>query len=128
MSEEYGSRGKQGDAERTAGPVTFDELFTVLSTARRRYALYCMVETPVATLSTTELVDELATLEKQVSDEAPSRNEIEMTLRHTHLPKLSAADVIDYDPERAVVTYRGGRRIDRWLDRTMNAEIDQPGS
>jgi len=125
MSEEYGSRGEQGEAERDDGPIEFDRLFSLLSTARRRYALYCIVETPVTTLSTTELVNELAALEGRASDGIPPRDEIELTLRHTHLPKLSAAGVIDYDPERSVVSYCGGRRVDRWLDRTMAAELEQ---
>jgi len=125
MSEEYGSRGEQGDAERDDGPIEFDRLFSCLSTARRRYALYCIVETPATTLSTTDLVDELAALEGRASDGIPSRDEIELTLRHTHLPKLSAAGVIDYDPDRSVVSYCGGRRADRWLDRTMDAELDR---
>ncbi|GAA0676607.1 hypothetical protein ACFQDG_07930 [Natronoarchaeum mannanilyticum] len=126
MSEEYGSRGEQGDAERDDGPIEFDRLFSCLSTARRRYALYCIVETPATALSTTELVNELAALERRVSDEIPPRDEIELSLRHTHLPKLSSAGVIDYDPERSVVSYCGGRRADRWLARTMDAELDRP--
>jgi hypothetical protein len=122
MSEEYGSKGEQGDAD---APIEYDRLFSLLSTARRRYALYCITETPTPALSTTDLVDELAALEGRASDEIPPRDEIELTLRHTHLPKLSAAGVIDYDPERSVIRYRGGRRVDRWLDRTMAAELDQ---
>lgn len=125
MSEEYGSRGEQEDAERADGPIEFDRLFSLLSTARRRYALYCIVETPTTALSTADLVDELAALEGRASAEIPSRDEIELTLRHTHLPKLSSAGVIDYDPERSVVRYCGDRRVDRWLDRTMTAELDR---
>jgi len=125
MSEEYGSRGEQGGADRTEGPIEFDRLFSLLSTARRRYALYCIVETPATALSTTGLVDEMAALEGRTAAETPPRDEIELTLRHTHLPKLSSAGVIEYDPERSLVSYCGGRRVDRWLDRTMTAELDQ---
>jgi len=125
MSEEYGFNGEQGNADRADGTIEFDRLFSLLSTARRRYALYCITETPTPTLSTTDLVDELAALEGRASDELPSRDEIELTLRHTHLPRLSAAGVIDYDPERSVVSYCGDRRVDRWLDRAMAAELDQ---
>lgn len=126
MSEEYGYRGEQGGADHADEPIEFDRLFSLFSLARRRYALYCIVETSATTLSTTDLVDELAALEGRASDESSPRDEIELTLRHTHLPKLSAAGVIDYDPERSVVSYCGGRRVDRWLDRTMAAELDRP--
>lgn len=124
MSEEYGSRRDTGglsDANCTDRPIEFDRLFSLLATARRRYALYCVAET--TTLSTNELVDELAALEGCTSESDPSRDEIELTLRHTHLPKLSAAGVIDYDPDRSTVSYQGGQRVDRWVDRAADAEL-----
>lgn len=126
MSEEYETRGDGGELgapeERTEGLIEFDRLFSLLSTTRRRHALYCLAEASAATLSMSDLVDELAAIERRTSD-APSREEIELALRHTHLPKLSEAGVIDYDPGRAVVSYRGGRRVDRWVDRAMDAEL-----
>lgn len=129
MSEEHeltGDGGKFADpAERTEKLIEFDRLFALLSKARRRHALYCVAESSSATLPTSELVDELVDLERRASDGEPSRQEIELTLRHTHLPKLSEADVIDYDAERSVVDYRGGRRVDRWIDQVMEAELPE---
>lgn len=130
MSEESGTRGDGGElgapGERTEELIEFDRLFSLLSTARRRHALYCIAETPAATLSTSDLVDELVALERRTPTGEASRDEIVLALRHTHLPKLSEAGVIDYDPDRSVVSYRGGRRVDRWIERAMDAELARP--
>lgn len=129
MSEKREFEGTAGELAdpvgRTEEPIEFDQLFSLLSTRRRRYALYCLAEASETTLSTTDLVDELATFEPTAENEAAPRREIELSLRHTHLPKLDDADVVDYDAERSVATYCGGPRVDRWLTRTMDAECSQ---
>ena len=121
---ELGDTSLDASADRGDAAIGFDQLFSLLASARRRHALYCLAAaTSSSTLTTAELADRLAVLEARATDDQHSRTEIELTLRHSHLPKLDDADVIDYDPEQSVVLYRGGRRADRWIDRAMEAEL-----
>lgn len=39
-------------------------------------------------------------------------------LRHVHLPKLDAADLVDYDPQRNLVECTGSGQLDRLLETT----------
>ena len=110
-------------AERDPSMIELDELFSILASTRRRHALYCIVAAPSSTLATAELADRLTVLEERATGGQHDRTEIELTLRHSHLPKLDDAGVIDFDPAQSVLVYRGGRRTDRWIDRVMDEEL-----
>lgn len=131
MSEEYGYRQDAGDLPDPSGaegdgPIDFDQLFSLLSDDRRRYALYRAADREGASVATSALVDDVVALERRVSESGCRRREAAITLRHTHLPKLSAAAVIDYDPDAGEVVYRGGPRVDRWLETVREAELESP--
>ena len=53
------------------------------------------------------------------------RKRVYVSLRQTHLPKLSSAGAIDYDSDRSIVTARDGVRALRLLLDTVEEAIDE---
>ena len=84
---------------------TLDATLALLSD-RRRYVVDGLSERdcPVALEG---LVEAVATREADAGGARPDPEELARTLHHTHLPKLAASGVIDYDAEeRTVVEMR----------------------
>jgi hypothetical protein len=66
-------------------------------------------------------LDELAThlqQEQAISnhEQSPSRDQLAIQLSHTHLPKLAAHDVIEYNSETGTVRYQPHEQIETILD------------
>ncbi|QSW98323.1 DUF7344 domain-containing protein [Haloterrigena alkaliphila] len=83
-------------------------VFEMLSHRRRRYALECLreYENP---LPLADLADEVAVREHDapITEIPPEEvRRIYLTLYHTHVPKLAAAEYVDYSQERDTVTLR----------------------
>ena len=105
------------------GSIDFDCLFELLSDERRRYALYCFTERSDSTVTFESLVEDLVALERRVSSQC-SRREVEISLQHKHLPKLSEMGVVEYASDRSEVTYQGGPRVQTWVERVREAELE----
>ena len=82
-----------------------DEIFGILSTERRRRILEYMAETgPETTLA--DLADVIAAAENDTEVRLVSsqeRKRVYVALYQTHLPRMDAADVIDFDSSRGTV-------------------------
>lgn len=83
-----------------------DALFDVLSDSRRRFTLLYLeeAETP---LSVAELTTELQAWEADNCPDGqrgPDRDTVEISLVHSHLPKMDERRVVDYDPARRTVS------------------------
>ena len=128
MSDEYGFRQEIGGLEEPDRSIGFDRLFELLSDKRRRYALYCFADQQESKVTVSALVDELVALERRASSSECSRREVEISLQHTHLPKLSEMGVVEYERERSEVMYRGGPRLETWVERAKAAELDKPSA
>lgn len=82
-----------------------DSLLRVLSNDRRRDALSCLSRHDTVTLA--DLADELAeqkhgtTIDEIPPDEVKT---VYMELYHRHVPKMEAADLLQYDQEQDCVT------------------------
>lgn len=50
---------------------------------------------------------------------------IRVALHHVHLPKLDAAEVVDYDPDEGVVRYLGDRRLSALLEWGIREEVPE---
>ena len=129
MSEEFSIEAEAADAaERSATDeddrLGFNQLFELLAKKRRRYALYCFTEMSQSTVSLDELVDRLGALEADGSVSERRREEIELALQHTHLPKLVDAAVIEYDRSESAIEFRGGSRLEQWVTEAAEAELD----
>lgn len=99
-----------------AGPRTadtgtrrrLDELLSAVADRRRRDILYYLATTDVTDVET------LATKLAAADEDAPEGDvppavieEVEMTLVHTHLPKLVDARAVEFDQRSGAVRFRG---------------------
>ena len=97
-----------------------NSVFEILSHRRRRDALECLreYETP---LPLADLADEVAVRERDAPlPEIPATavKRIYLSLYHTHVPKLAAAECVRYSQERDTVTLlERGERAERRLAR-----------
>lgn len=81
-----------------------DRLLRALSVRRRRYALALLRD--LGTLTLADLADELAEREYgETIDRIPAEDvkALYMSLYHRHVPKLEAADLVEYNQERDLV-------------------------
>lgn len=93
---------------------SLDEFFRVLVDSERRTILAHLSEAQSETASLDELANVLA------SDSATSQERARIRLHHTHLPKLDATAVIDYDVRTTTVRYHGHRHLEAILDSIEN--------
>lgn len=129
MSEEYridneAASAAEGSAASEDDRLDLNQLFELLSKERRRYALYCFKETSKTEMSLNALVDRLRSFEGVETATETQREELKLALQHTHLPKLADAAVIDYDPSDATIEFTGGARLERWIHRAAEAELE----
>jgi len=88
-----------------------DAMFDVLADARRRRVVRILrsCEEPV---SVPMLAEALA--EREPGD--PDPDQLVVSLRHVHLPKLDATGVVEYTPDRSRIRYDGPPLLERLLD------------
>lgn len=83
---------------------TVDDVFTILSNRRRRYALYYVDHAKGTTIS--DLAEQIAAWEYDLDiSEVTStqRKRVYNSLQQTHLPKLDDAGYVDYDSRKGTV-------------------------
>jgi hypothetical protein len=85
-------------------PPSLDEIHTLLKSRRRRYVLYCLhrYANPLTML---DLADRVTDLECETATEErlEKRLRVHLSLYHTHIPTLAAADVVVYSPDENMV-------------------------
>lgn len=105
----------------TDGP-SLDRLFGVLADQRRRDVLYYLWEGTDDTASVGTLADHIAEPESDDADDSETTDRGEQTiaieLSHVHLPKLDAADVVEYAPDSGTVEYEGDETTEALLEAT----------
>jgi len=82
-----------------------DEVFEVLKSPRRRYALYYLRREGGET-ELSDLTEQVAAWENETTLAAlttEQRKRVYISLYQTHLPKLDEADIVDYDRDAGVV-------------------------
>lgn len=99
--------------------------FYLLSNHRRRYALYALQRLG-GSCSFEELVDSIEDIESETVGAGISREQITIALHHTHLPKLSAAGLVTYEPKIGRVSYESNPLIERLLKQVIALELDGP--
>lgn len=107
MSEKPSRTGgsSQSDTLEGGDADSLDTLFELLSNRRRRYVLSCLneYENPMALA---DLADEVAARENGTPITQTSAEEVKriyISLYHTHVPKLEAADVVRYSQDQDMV-------------------------
>lgn len=94
------------------------DAYALLSNPRRRETVLTLLEAQDAELSLRELSELVATRETG-SAPAPRthRASVYNALHQTHLPKLHAHDIVDYDPNRKLVRPQPAvRSLSRYVD------------
>lgn len=103
---------------RSDGGASIDVILGVLANRRRRNLLEYLRDRSRATVD--DLIDHLQERESvgelEAGRDGPSRDDVELTLVHIHLPKLADAGAIEYDERNREVRYRGDERLDALLD------------
>ena len=89
--------------------TSLDEIFDILSSERRRYAIYYLHEQngPVA-------VEELANIISKWEDDPPTQdsswdeiNKLQIDLIHNQLPKTAEVEFVQYHPEQGTIQVEG---------------------
>lgn len=93
------------------------EIYEILANDRRRETLRHLTAARDGTVSLRELAATIATAETGQSPPPRSaRESVRSSLRQTHLPKLDAVGVLDYDRDAGLVTLRANARdVDRYM-------------
>lgn len=106
---------------------TLDTTFELLSNARRRYAVYALLEAPDGVLAFEDLTSSVAEREivaGDVTDPADHRERVDVDLKRWHLPVLAEAGVVEFDDRSGVVRYAGDPTLERWAERARTAEFE----
>lgn len=93
-------------------------IYDVLSERRRRDVLRCLQEYNES-MTLADVADEVAVRElgKRITDiSAETVMEIYLSLYHSHVPKLTAAGIVEYDQERDLVTTKNLEPVEPYLD------------
>ena len=90
---------------------SLDEFYRMIGDHRRRALLYVLSESDTATHSVQRLADAVSGL--MPPDTEPG--DIEVELRHKHLPKLDSLGLLDYDARSEEVVYSGLDRYETLL-------------
>ena len=104
IDERSGSSGRERQ-------ISADTILSAVANEHRRAILDALDNASENTLAYDALVDRVANRVRdknaeRVSDE--HRQRVRIALRHTHLPKLEAAQIIDYKDETGHVQFVGG--------------------
>ncbi|WP_276300889.1 DUF7344 domain-containing protein [Halorussus lipolyticus] len=97
------------------------EAFNLLRNARRRGVLYVLRQKGQTGVKT--LARRISAWQSGEGERAPDSADVEMSLVHSHLPKLQAADVVEYDREAGTVELaESARNLDPLLRCTRERE------
>ena len=104
--------------------VSTETLLDIVANPRRRALLHYLRTNGDDTVRLDELARSIAadgghTASSHSGDSIAK----DIELHHTHLPKLAAAGIIEYDAQRGVVTYHSTDRVEKLLE-FVSTEID----
>lgn len=119
-----GSDAGQSDGRRDADAgayrateLSIDATLELLSHHDRRRILRYFADSAERVATAEELVEQLLQATAERTGEVPNRNHLASSLHHIHLPKLTDAGVLEYDPRSKQLRYWGNERLERWLER-----------
>lgn len=110
------SEPKTDELTGSGGDLSMDTILDVVAHRSRREILQFLGSASDRPTTVDELVEHLRNREAERSGERPSRDRIEAVLRHTHLPKLAAVGVIEYDSRSRELRYWRYDRLEETLE------------
>lgn len=104
-----------------------DECLHLLSDERRRQVLTHLRHAADETLSFDDLLEAVYEDGPASSDHHPrrEREELAIQLHHTHLPKLAAHGLVEFEPRSGVVRYHPDEQVERVLD-ALRRDVSLP--
>lgn len=97
--------------------LSLDTVLQLLAHSQRRDLLHHLREAQNYTSSIDDCVSHLLTREAERPGDRPSRETMQATLYHAHIPKLADASVVEFDQRNHEIRYWGNERLETWLDR-----------
>jgi hypothetical protein len=112
-----GRPGVDGAPETIPMPYSFDQTFDLVSVPRRRTLLYHLKHQDSGTHSLTAVVEAVFRRERSIPirDTPASPEQVEVSLVHSHLPKLADLGVLDYDSESGTIEYHPNPALESFL-------------
>lgn len=98
--------------------LTLETVFGILEDKERRFLLYLLHGTDRRWHDLAEVIERIERHHDGCTDE-----ELWLSVVHTHLPKLSAAGLVQYDESDERVRYDGHPLLDEWLQRTRRQDL-----
>lgn len=95
--------------------TSVDAVMDLLTDERRRHVLECLRDRDVA-ITLPDLAQDVAvreSAEPRTAIEPETIRTVATSLHHLHVPKLAAAGVVEYDPDRKLVAANPDESIDR---------------
>lgn len=114
------------DSRDASVSLSSDTAFKLLSSRRRRDLIRCLDDVGDR-VDLRELSERVAAVENGVTAAAltyDQRKRVYVSLRQTHLPKLSNAGTVEYDPDRSVIVPGDGIGALRLLLDTVEAAME----
>lgn len=105
---------------------TLNTIFELLSNDRCRYLLYYLLETEREAVEFEEAVNAVYEYESAGTDgeDCPSREEIQVALHHSHVPRLADVGVVDHDYRHGTIRYTGDPALEEWVEHARYKELD----
>lgn len=103
-----------------------DAAFDLLSAARRRHLLYFLSTRTDETATVEEAVEAvLAFADASDEDgELPARQSVRLSLIHSHIPRLDANDVVEYDARHGEIRVGTDEPLAELLERARRLELE----
>ncbi|MDF9748494.1 DUF7344 domain-containing protein [Natrinema salsiterrestre] len=98
------------------GSLSVDAVLDLLAHPFRRELLQYVADSTTATATLDDVTTHLHNQDGWQTDDRPDRDQIEVALEHTHLPKLTETGILEYDPCSRELRYRGDERLEAMLE------------
>lgn len=99
-------------------------VFGLLGDSRRRYLLYYLSTRDGDVAELPAAANAVARYEAAETDDAASREEVKIELHHDHLPRLSKAEVLDYDERQGTIRFTGHPLLEAWVETVRDEELE----
>lgn len=110
------------DRDEAGGSGRVSSTFRLLADRDRRILLRYQAYHRGERVQLRDLAD--AIVSGRPADSSHSQMAVEITLRHSHLPNLADAGIIEYDARRGVVRYDGDEFLESVLAFLDDADVD----
>lgn len=110
---------------RRSASEQLDTACDLLRVDRRRFLLYHLTEQGTDETTVEAAVGAVRAIDLDQAEEGsrPPRQVIRVELTNNHLPRLAAANVVDYDHRNGTVRYTGNDYLETLLERARRLEL-----